>query len=115
MKKELIAEQTRKIWASAAEREKSNTIKDLVLLWEPFRNQGAEFTVEDIDNGVQIYCTYCPIAETYKEIKREEYGFLLNCSEDPSIVEGFNPDIEFQRTKTLMEGDDCCDHRYTMK
>lgn len=113
---ELIAERTRTMWASVAEREKSNTIKDLVrILWEPFRDQGAKFTVEEIENGVQIYCTYCPIAETYKEIKREEYGFLFNCSEDPYIVEGFNPDIEFQRTKTLMEGDDCCDHRYTMK
>ena len=114
--RELIAERTRKIWASVAEREQSNTIKDLVrLLWEPFRNQGAEFTVKEIDNGVQIYCTYCPLADMYREIKREEFGFLFNCSEDPYIVEGFNPAIKFQRTKTLMEGDDCCDHRYTVE
>ena len=113
---ELITERTRKIWAFIAEREQSNTIKDLVrILWEPFRDQGAEFTVKEIDNGIQIYCTYCPIAETYRKIKREDYGFLFNCSEDPFIVEGFNPDIKFQRTKTLMEGDDCCDHRYTME
>ncbi len=62
-------------WASVAEREQSNTIRDLVrILWEPFRNQGAEFTAE-----------------------------------------GFNLGIKFRRTKTLMEGDDCCDHRYTVE
>ena len=73
--RELIAERTRKIWASIAEREQSNTVKDLVrLLWESFRNQGAEFTVEEIGNGVQTHCTYCPIADTYREIKREYSG-----------------------------------------
>ena len=113
---EVIAEQTHKGWASVAEREQCNTIGDLIrFLWEPFRNQGAEFTVEEIENGIQVYCTYCPIAEAYRKIKKEEYGLLFNCSEDPHIVEGFNPRITFKRTKTLMEGHDCCDHRYTLE
>ena len=113
---EVIAEQTHNAWALIAEREHHNTIEDLIrILWEPFRKQGAEFTVEEIDNGIQVYCTHCPIAAMYRKIKKEEYGFLFYCSEDPYIVEGFNPRITFRRTKTLMEGDDCCDHRYTME
>ncbi|MFW9789019.1 MAG: L-2-amino-thiazoline-4-carboxylic acid hydrolase, partial [Candidatus Thorarchaeota archaeon] len=37
------------------------------------------------------------------------------CNEDEHIVAGFNPSIKFSRTKTLMEGHDCCDHCYVMK
>ncbi|MFC2012727.1 L-2-amino-thiazoline-4-carboxylic acid hydrolase [Chloroflexota bacterium] len=31
------------------------------------------------------------------------------------MASAFNPDIGFQRTKTLMRGDDCCDHIYYLK
>ncbi|MBU7030666.1 MAG: L-2-amino-thiazoline-4-carboxylic acid hydrolase [Theionarchaea archaeon] len=116
MVREIIAEKMREVWASIAEEEESNTIEDLIrTLWESLREAGGEFTVEETEDGVQIYCTQCPIAETYKKIKREEYGLLFHCITDPYIVEGFNPEIKFRRTKTLMGGDDCCDHHYSMK
>ena len=109
--KDIVAERTRAQWASFAEREKSTTFHDLVrLVWESFTE--GEFTIEKTKDSIQIYCTYCPIAEVFKEIGREEYGFMLFCATDPYIVEGFNPDIAFRRTKTLMDGDDCCDHYY---
>lgn len=111
---DIVAERTRAQWASYAEGRKSTTIDDLVqLLWEPFTE--GEFTMEKTEDGIQIYCTYCPIAEVFKEIGKEEYGFILFCATDPYIVEGFNPDIEFRRTKTLMNGDSCCDHYYCVK
>jgi len=31
------------------------------------------------------------------------------------FCEGLNPAIEFTRTKTLMQGDDCCDHAYALR
>ncbi len=116
MVQEIIAEKIRELWTFIAEEEQSNTIEDLIhILWGSFRKAGGEFTVEETEDGVQIYCTLCPIAETYKEIGREEYGLLFHCITDPYIVEGFNPEIEFRRTKTLMGGDDCCDHYYSMR
>lgn len=111
---DIVAERTRAQWASLAEREKSTTIHDLVrLVWESFTD--GEFTIEKTEDSVQIYCTYCPIAEVFKEIGEKEYGLILFCATDPYIVEGFNSDIEFRRTKTLMGGDDCCDHYYAVK
>jgi len=37
------------------------------------------------------------------------------CQNDFYIAEGFNSKIGLKRTKTLMEGHDCCDHFYYMK
>ncbi|MBU7018672.1 MAG: L-2-amino-thiazoline-4-carboxylic acid hydrolase [Theionarchaea archaeon] len=116
MVREIIAKKTCKVWASIAKEEENNTIEDLIrILWGALREAGGEFSVEETKDGVQIYCTKCPIASAYKEIGREEYGLLFHCITDPYIVEGFNPEIEFRRTKTLMGGDDCCDHHYSMK
>lgn len=56
----------------------------------------------------------CRYAEMYRELGIEEFGFLLSCGRDFAMVRGFNPKIRFKRTKTLMEGDDCCDFRYEM-
>ncbi|MFX0114062.1 MAG: L-2-amino-thiazoline-4-carboxylic acid hydrolase [Candidatus Hodarchaeota archaeon] len=112
--KELIAAQTRKVWADlASSRGEHNAIDDLVrYLWEDWEE--GEFTIAKNDTGTQIYCTKCPIADAYRSIKKEHYGLLFHCSEDPYIVEGFNSAIKFQRTKTCMN-DDCCDHHYSLK
>jgi predicted ArsR family transcriptional regulator len=114
MVEDIVAERTRAQWASLAESRESTTVDDLVnLLWEPFTE--GEFTMEKTEDGIQIYCTFCPIADVFKEIGKEEYGFILFCAADPYIVEGFNPALKFRRTKTLMDGDDCCDHYYCVK
>lgn len=113
----LVGLHTRKNWAEIAINEASNTVDDLLdILWESLRNVGGEYTVEKTNEGVQIYCTRCPIADKYRSISKERYGFLFHCVTDPHITAGFcGPDIGFQRTKTLMEGDDCCDHYYAFR
>ncbi|MFQ5980336.1 MAG: L-2-amino-thiazoline-4-carboxylic acid hydrolase [Candidatus Heimdallarchaeota archaeon] len=113
---ELVGHNTRNAWANIAEEEQNNTIEGLIgLLWENFRQAGGEFTLEIKEDGTQIYCTKCPIADNYKEIGKPEYGLIFHCSTDLFICQGFNPAIKFQRSKTLMEGDDCCDHFYSME
>ncbi|MFQ5980754.1 MAG: L-2-amino-thiazoline-4-carboxylic acid hydrolase [Candidatus Heimdallarchaeota archaeon] len=111
---ELITDQTRKYWAKIADNEGKNDLDALMgVLWHNW-DEGKYSVTENAD-GVQIHCTMCPIAEAFQSIGRQQEGLLFMCSEDPAIVEGFNPDIEFQRTKTLMNGDDCCNHRYSQK
>ena len=89
------------------------TIEALInLVWEPLRSQGFEFTVTPSEKGVQIQCTACPWARLYRNLGGAEWGYRLYCAVDEPLVEGFNPNIGFKRTKTLMEGDDCCDHLY---
>ena len=112
----VVAENSRLDWAEVARRETSHTIDDLIrLLWEPGREKGCAYTVEARDDGVQIHCTYCPFAELGKKIGGTKWLYHLLCMGDPYIIEGFNPEMGFRRTKTLMEGDECCDHFYFMR
>ena len=92
------------------------SIPELInVLWAPLQHSGYVFETEEIENGVQVYCTRCPYANLYRALGGEDWGFQLFCAADAELVEQFNPNIKFERTKTLMEGDDCCNHRYTMK
>lgn len=110
---DLVAQDVRAEWAERAAREGSNTIDDLIrLLWEPLRAQGFEFTHEKTPDGVQMRCTRCPLADIAREINGAAWMFKLTCATDEHSTAGFNPKIGFRRTKTLMEGDDHCDHFY---
>ncbi len=112
----IIADFTRESWAGIAEDHGDTSIQGILdTLWNSFKNAGGEFTVERFEDGVQIYCTKCPMADTYKEIGKQGHGLIFHCSTDPHIVEGFNDNIDFKITKRLMSGDDCCDHRYSIK
>jgi predicted ArsR family transcriptional regulator len=105
-------------WASVAESEENHTIQDLIrLLWEPLKEEGWEYSMEEDENGVRMCCTKCAIADFAKDMASEEkeWVFRIYCASDPFITEGFNPQIGFQRTKTLVEGFECCDHYYYMK
>lgn len=112
----IIADSTRESWAGIAEDHGDTSIEGILdTLWKAFKEVGGEFTVERFDGGVQIQCTKCPIADTYKEIGKQDHGLIFHCSTDPHIVEGFNDKIDFTITKRLMSGDDCCDHRYSIR
>lgn len=108
-------------WKGLGEQAPEVTIEAFVeLLWERFcRRDGLEFTMEASPEKIQMHCTYCPWAEVARAAGSTEAGYHLYCLTDPFMVEGFNqaagPDgrrIKFSRRKTLMQGDDCCDHCY---
>ena len=110
---EIIASSTREAWCEIAKQHGSNDIEGILdTLWNSFEQAGGEFTVKRTETSAQIHCTKCPIADTYLEIGKPEYGLIFHCSTDPHIVAGFNPEMEFKITKKLMSGDECCDHYY---
>ncbi len=113
---EIIAEETQYAWSELARERGSNSIDDLLdTLWNSFGSVGGEFTVSREGGKVQIHATKCPMADTYRKIGKEEFGLIFHCSTDPHIVAGFNKNINFEISKTLMGGDDCCNHCYSMK
>lgn len=59
--------------------------------------------------------TRCGYADLYAELGIKDLGTLLSCCRDYAFLDGFNPDIELVRTKTIMEGDDACNFCYRMK
>jgi hypothetical protein len=67
---------------------------------------------EQSQDAFEIDVTGCRYAEFYKELGEPELGFLLVCSADFAMAEGFGPDIKLTRTQTIMQGASHCDFRY---
>jgi hypothetical protein len=71
--------------------------------------------LEDSNTRQAYRFTRCMWAGAFRELKAEDIGFWVLCQGDASMASSFNPMIGFSRTKTLMMGDDCCDHVYCLK
>ena len=68
--------------------------------------------VEQSPDAFAIDVTGCRFAEFYRELGEPELGFLLVCSADYSVAEGFDADVKLTRTQTIMQGANHCDFRY---
>jgi len=68
--------------------------------------------VEDTPQAVEVKVTECLWAKTFREMGAAEIGYSLICHRDYADCQGFNPKITMVRSKTLMQGDDCCNHRF---
>jgi hypothetical protein len=68
--------------------------------------------IEQSQDAFEFDVTGCRYAEFYRELGEPELGFLLVCSADFPMAEGFGPDIKFMRTQTIMQGASHCDFRY---
>jgi hypothetical protein len=64
-------------------------------------------------DAFEMNVTGCRYAQFYKELGAPELGFLLVCSADFPMAEGFGRDIELTRAQTIMQGASHCDFRYT--
>ena len=71
--------------------------------------------IRENDSELFFDVTYCGYVEMYKNLGIRELGFILSCSRDFPFIEGFNPDIELRRTRTIMEGAEYCDFRLKKK
>lgn len=63
-------------------------------------------------DAVGLDVTACRYAQFFQALGLPELGSLLVCEADFPMAEGFGPDIELQRTQTLMQGASHCDFRY---
>jgi hypothetical protein len=86
-------------------------LKQVVAKWT---DSGAlELTVlRDDEEAFEFNVTRCRFAEMYARLGLADLGGLLSCARDAAMIDGFNPEIEFQRTQTIMEGAPHCDFRY---
>ncbi len=114
--KEVECKKAQSEWQYMAKQYKDNSIEALLqLFWEPLKAKGFEFTSDVKENGIQMRCTKCPAYEMAKELNATDWLYHHTCCADEYIASGFNPQIGFKRTKTLMQGDEYCDHFYFMK
>ena len=67
---------------------------------------------EQSHDAFALDVTRCRYAEFYKALGEPELGFLLVCTADFAIADGFGSDVKLTRTQTIMQGADHCDFRY---
>lgn len=65
--------------------------------------------VSEAPNRVAYHFTSCLWADIFRQLGEPELGFAF-CAGDEPAVKAYNPALGFERSKTLMEGDDLCDH-----
>lgn len=68
--------------------------------------------LERTDNRLRLKVTRCLWAEIYRELEAEEIGYAYICEPNRALPEAFSAKIRLERTKTLMLGDEYCDHCY---
>jgi hypothetical protein len=70
--------------------------------------------VEDTKKAFEVSITECLWAKTFREADAADLGYAMICHPDYAYCQAFNPKIRMIRTKTLMQGDECCNHRWVM-
>jgi hypothetical protein len=93
----------------------AKSVKDFakpVLESENFKIRLDLETLELSDKVWQVKITNCIRPKTFRDINAGDIGYANTCYGDFSGATAFNPKLKLERTKTLMEGHDCCDHRY---
>lgn len=71
--------------------------------------------VEDSPKAFEIRVTECLWARMFREENAADIGYAGICHPDYAAATGFNPKIKLIRSKTLMQGHDCCNHRYVLE
>jgi hypothetical protein len=68
--------------------------------------------VEDTDKAIETKVTECLWAKTFREANASDIGYAIICYPDYASALALNPKLKLIRTKTLMQGNDCCNHRW---
>ncbi|MGF1598466.1 MAG: L-2-amino-thiazoline-4-carboxylic acid hydrolase [Acidimicrobiales bacterium] len=79
--------------------------------------KGGALEVEVVERGAEVFAfnvTRCRYAEMYRDLGLADLGASLSCNRDGTMVQGFNPRIEFTRTQTIMSGASHCDFVYRL-
>jgi len=68
--------------------------------------------IEETDRVVEFKVKYCLWAKTFCERNAGDIGYATICHGAFSEISVYNPKMKLKRTKTLMQGHDCCVLRY---
>lgn len=70
-------------------------------------------TVESTEDSIRLKYVDCPWATAFRAVGHPEIGRFF-CDADAPIASAFNQEIQFDRTLTLMDGDEYCNHHFFM-
>ena len=107
-----------KDWAEIGKEEahEGTEIEDFIrVLWEPLQDLGFQYEINHEGGRAEFVVTHCPVHQLAERTGMRDWLYHLACSTDFFSTRGFSDKIEFTRSKTLIQGNDCCDHSYYYK
>lgn len=110
---EIAREQGRAV-AEALQRDDLEGFRDVRDSWG---GAGGDLTLDVLADDTQhldFNVTRCRFAELYERLGARDLGFLLSCSRDYTLSEGYSAQLHLRRTQTIMEGAPFCDFRYSI-
>ncbi|MEZ5297406.1 MAG: L-2-amino-thiazoline-4-carboxylic acid hydrolase [Ilumatobacteraceae bacterium] len=115
--RDVIVDVAREQGAALAERVGDDSLPGFAAALGAWSADGAlESEVREVSDEVFAFdVTRCRYAEMYRSLGLADLGATMSCNRDGSLIEGFNPDVEFTRTRTIMSGADHCDFRFELR
>jgi hypothetical protein len=105
----------RQVGARQARHSPDTSFQTFVQVFRPpnFANTLTHRVVEDTEKVFGLEVTECVFAEVMQNAGLGgEIGHAAVCNMDYYWPAAFNPNFKMERTKTLMQGHDICNHRY---
>ncbi len=110
---QLALEAGRKFAGRVEENDLPSFVEHLLPLFEA---EALELKIKKVSEDETSWdTTRCCYAEMYKKHGLEELGYIMSCSRDGYLFEGYNEELRFIRDYTIMEGDDYCDFTIVKK
>ncbi|KXA91074.1 hypothetical protein AKJ57_02510 [candidate division MSBL1 archaeon SCGC-AAA259A05] len=99
-------DQTKENWEEISESEGRTDPEYLFRLFDD--NVHDYDVIEKNRDRLEVKVESCKHAEIFKKFNAADVGKKMSCAGDQAVVEGFNPEINFERPEVLMDGDDSC-------
>ncbi len=94
-----------------AEKMGGDSLVDLARGLEAWQAGGA-YDMDVLESSDRVYrfnITRCMYVDMYERLGLRDLGVILSCRRDYKLVEGFNPGLKLDRSRTIMAGDGVCD------
>ncbi len=115
--REVIEEIARQQGRHVAEALGRTDIEGFTHVKESWGGAGGDLTIDTVrqdGDHLDFNVVGCRFAEMYRGMGASDLGFLLSCSRDFSLSEGYSDDLHLERTQTIMQGAAFCDFRYRL-
>lgn len=100
----------------------SQRIDSMHTFARPFRDENSQVgksivreIIEDNESVFEMKVTECLTEVVFRESGMPDLGYACVCHADFGLPEGMDINIKLIRSKTLMQGHDCCNHRYILE
>ncbi len=113
--KKIICEDAVQSGKDLAKHYSGNSLADLLKIVEEVWAGDGIMEIRNVElkqDELRFDVTRCGYADMYERVGVKDLGTVLSCCRDFAFMDGFNPDIRLERTKTIMDGDDLCNFRY---